>query len=31
MTLAAGKYRMDHFMGKIAQLHCRLRGWKPAE
>lgn len=31
MTLAAGKYRMDHFMGKIAQLHCRLRGWKPVE
>lgn len=28
MTLAAGKYRMDHFMGKIAQLHCTLRGWK---
>jgi len=31
MALAAGRYRMDHFMGKIAQLHCRLRGWKPAE
>jgi lipoprotein NlpI len=31
MALAAGPYRMDHFMGKIAQLHCRLRGWKPAE
>ena len=28
MTLAAGRYRMDHFMGKIAQLHCQLRGWK---
>ena len=28
MTLAAGTYRMDHFMGKIAQLHCQLRGWK---
>jgi len=28
MTLAAGTYRMEHFMGKIAQLHCRLRGWK---
>lgn len=28
MSLAAGRYRMDHFMGKIAVLHCRLRGWK---
>ena len=28
MTLAAGTYRMDHFMGKIATLHCELRGWK---
>jgi len=27
MTAAAGAYRMDHFMGKIALLHCRLRGW----
>lgn len=27
MTLAAGKYSMDHFMGKIAKLHCELRGW----
>jgi lipoprotein NlpI len=31
MALAAGRYRMDHFMGKIARLHCQLRGWKPAE
>jgi lipoprotein NlpI len=31
MALAAGRYRMDHFMGKIAQLHCRLRGWKVPE
>ena len=28
MTLAAGPYGMDHFMGKIAKLHCELRGWK---
>ena len=27
MALAAGKYGMDHFMGKIAKLHCALRGW----
>ena len=28
MALAAGRYRMDHFMGKIAVLHCTLRGWQ---
>jgi len=28
MVLAAGKYSMDHFMGRIAQLHARLRGWE---
>ena len=27
MRLAAGPYAMDHFMGRIAQLHVRLRGW----
>ena len=27
MVLAAGKYSMDHFMGAIARLHARLRGW----
>ncbi len=27
MVAAAETFRMDHFMGKIAQLHCRLRGW----
>ncbi|MFZ4731404.1 MAG: tetratricopeptide repeat protein [Pirellulales bacterium] len=27
MVVAAETFRMDHFMGKIAQLHCRLRGW----
>ena len=31
MALAAGTYRMDHFMGKIARLHCELRGWKIPE
>ncbi|MDB6069844.1 MAG: nlpI [Verrucomicrobiales bacterium] len=28
MVEAAGKYRMDHYMGKVAQVHCQLRGWK---
>lgn len=27
LQLAAGPYSMDHFMGRIAQLHVRLRGW----
>ena len=27
LTLAAGKYRMDHYMGQVATVHCRLRGW----
>jgi lipoprotein NlpI len=27
MLLAAGPYAMDHFMGRIAQFHVRLRGW----
>jgi hypothetical protein len=26
-VLAAGRYSMDHFMGKVAQLHAQLRGW----
>jgi len=30
LLLAAGKYSMDHFMGKIAQLHIRLREWDGA-
>lgn len=25
---AAGEFRQDHYMGKTAQLHCQLRGWK---
>jgi hypothetical protein len=29
---AAGPFSMDHFMGRIARLHARLRGWAlPAE
>ena len=24
---AAGPFAMDHFMGRVLQLHCRLRGW----
>ena len=27
MRQAAGPFSMDHFMGRIAQVHCRLRGW----
>lgn len=30
MVKAAFDYRMDHYMGKVAQVHCRLRGWKPS-
>jgi len=30
LLLAAGKYSMDHFMGKISTLHIRLRGWDGA-
>lgn len=28
MTLAAGPFSMGHFMGKVAAMHCRLRGWQ---
>ena len=28
MVLAAGRHSMDHFMGKTAQLHAKLRGWE---
>lgn len=31
IVLAAGRYSMDHFMGKIAQLHAKLRGWDVPE
>ena len=27
MLEAAGPFAMDHYMGRVAQLHCRLRGW----
>lgn len=27
LTKAAGEFRMEHYMGKVAQVHCRLRGW----
>lgn len=28
MLLAAGPCAMDHYMGRVAILHCRLRGWQ---
>ncbi len=28
LTKAAGEFRQDHYMGKTAQVHCQLRGWK---
>ncbi len=31
ITLAAGRYAMDHYMGRTAQVHAKLRGWEPAE
>jgi len=27
VTLAAGPFRMDHYMGKVAVVHATLRGW----
>lgn len=27
MLQAAGPFAMDHFMGRVARLHCKLRGW----
>jgi lipoprotein NlpI len=27
MMLAAGPFKMDHFMGRVAVLHAKLRGW----
>lgn len=30
MSLAAGRFSMNHYMGKVAQVHCSLRGWTPA-
>jgi lipoprotein NlpI len=28
LVKAAGEFRQDHYMGKVAQVHCQLRGWK---
>jgi lipoprotein NlpI len=27
MVKAATDYRMEHYMGKVAQVHVKLRGW----
>jgi lipoprotein NlpI len=27
ITQAAGPFRMDHYMGKVAVMHAKLRGW----
>jgi hypothetical protein len=27
---AAGPFSMNHYMGKVAQVHARLRGWQAA-
>jgi lipoprotein NlpI len=28
MLKAAVNYKMDHYMGRCAQVHVKLRGWK---
>lgn len=28
ITQAAGPFRMDHYMGKVALVHAKLRGWR---
>ncbi|MFM2143327.1 MAG: hypothetical protein RLZZ476_1871 [Verrucomicrobiota bacterium] len=28
MVKAATDFKMDHYMGKVAQVHCKLRGWE---
>lgn len=28
ITQAAGAFRMDHYMGKVAVMHAKLRGWE---
>lgn len=28
LVKAAGEYRMDHYMGRTAQVHVKLRGWE---
>jgi lipoprotein NlpI len=30
ITQAAGPFRMDHYMGKVAVMHAKLRGWPVA-
>ena len=30
ITQAAGPYRMDHYMGRVAVMHAKLRGWEQA-
>lgn len=29
MLLAAGPFSMDHYMGRVAQVHLAVRGWMP--
>ncbi len=29
LLLAAREFRMDHYMGRVAQVHVQLRGWSP--
>ena len=31
ITQAAGPFQMDHYMGKVAVMHAKLRGWAVAE
>jgi lipoprotein NlpI len=31
ITQAAGPFRMDHYMGKVAVMHAKLRGWPVAD
>lgn len=31
IALAAGRYAMDHYMGRTAQVHAKIRGWMPVE
>ena len=30
VALAAGRFHMDHYMGEVAVVHARLRGWQAA-
>jgi lipoprotein NlpI len=30
ITQAAGPFKMDHYMGKVAVMHAKLRGWEKA-